>query len=383
MESVKRDRFRRFRSVGLALTFFGVLLPMADSSMESPPYAAAILMEAETGSVIFEHNSYLPRSPASTIKLLLMLVVMEAVEERRFNLDEPVTVSRQASRIGGSQVYLKEGEVFRLSELMEAIAIPSANDACVAVAEYIAGTAEDFVELMNRRAEELGLFNTVCVNVHGLDDTPLDNQNVTTAYDLAVVSKHLLRHPKVVEWTVQRQRPFRGGQFTLFNTNKLLGKYRGLNGLKTGYTDRAGFCLVGTAERKDLSLISVILGASDEETRYIETKRLLDRGFQNFVKMRIVRSGQDAGIVELKEGKQSHIQALVQDEYIAVLRRGDDSQIRRHIEYRENLTAPVSRGEMIGSFSVYIGERQIFETHLVAAEDIPRMGWWDRLTSWF
>tara|TARA_Y100000588_G_scaffold393012_1_gene507167 strand:- start:252 stop:1277 length:1026 start_codon:yes stop_codon:yes gene_type:complete len=339
-------------------------------------------MEAETGSVLFEYNSYLPRSPASTIKLLLMLVVMEEIEDLKVNLDEPVTVSQEASRIGGSQVYLKEGEVFRLGELMEAIAISSANDACVAVAEYISGTAEEFVELMNQRSKRLGLFNSVCVNVHGLDDTPLDNGNVTTAYDLAVVSKNLLYHSKVIEWAVQRERPFRRGQFRLFNTNKLLGQYRGLNGLKTGYTNRAGFCLVGTAERKDMSLISVVLGAPDEETRYIETRKLLDHGFQNFVKMRILRSGQNAGIVELREGSQSHVQALVQDEYIAVLRKGDDSRMRRQLEYRENIVAPVRKGEVIGSLSVYIGERSVFKTDLVAAEEVSRLRWWDRLKLW-
>lgn len=380
VEPVKRNKFLRFRSIGLIIGWF--LFPLVNAAKESPPYMSAILMEAETGSVIFEYNSYLPRSPASTIKLLLMLVVMEEIEERKFNLDEPVAVSEQASRIGGSQVYLKEGEVFRLGELMEAIAISSANDACVAVAEYIAGTAEEFVERMNQKAESLGLFNSVCVNVHGLDDTPLDNGNITTAYDLAVVSKHLLDHSKVVEWAVQRQRPFRSGQFMLFNTNKLLGKYQGLNGLKTGYTNRAGFCLVGTAERKDMRLIAVVLGAPDEETRYIETKKLLDHGFQNFVKIRIFRSGQNAGIVQLKEGRQSHVQALVQEEYTAVLRKGDDSRMRRQIKYRENIIAPVRKGEVIGSLSVYIGERSVFKTHLVAAEEVLRLRWGDRLKGW-
>ncbi len=371
------------RFLGFVLAVFGGVLPIGVAATESPPYAAAILMESETGSVLFEHNSYLPRSPASTLKLLFMLVVMEAVEDRRFNLDEPITVSGNASRIGGSQVFLKEGEVFRLGELMEAIAIPSANDACVAVGEYIAGSAEAFVDLMNRKANELSLFNTFCVNVHGLDDTPLDHRNLTTAYDLAVISRNLLRHRQVVEWTAARQKPFRGGRFTLYNTNRLIGRYEGLHGLKTGYTDRAGFCLVGTAERKDMSLISVVLGAPDEETRYIETKKLLNHGFLDHVKVTIVRYGQDAGIVELKEGKQTHIQATVEDGYVAVLRRGDESRIRRRIEYRENLMAPVGKGEAIGSLSVYIGERQIFETHLVAIEDVPRLGWWDRILSWF
>jgi len=368
------------------IIFFSALSSLYASTFDpgaDPPYKAAILLEADTGAILFSYDPHLQHSPASTQKLLLELVVLNAIAQGKYVLDEPVQVSAWASRMGGSQVYLKQGEVFSLAELMEAIAIHSANDACVAVAEHIAGSVEGFVAMMNDQARLLDLHHTKCVNVHGLDDTPRDDRNLTTAYDLAQIARNLLPHPKVLEWSSIRRKPFRQGKFTLEATNKMLGKFTGMDGLKTGYTGRAGYCLVATAKRRDMRLISVILGAAREKARHQETARLLSWGFNNFSKVPLVQAGQAIGKVQLDWGLEPEVQVQIQDTVLAVLSPLQEKQLTREIELPVEYPAPVQAGEGLGKLKISLGDSLLAQVDLVAEKSIGRMGLWEKVMSYF
>ncbi len=348
-----------------------------------PPFAAAILVEAETGKVLFEHNARAPRSPASTLKLLLQLLVMEAVADGRFALSDSVYISAEASRTGGSQVYLKEGEVFTLEALMETIVIASANDACVAVAEHIGGTEQGFVDLMNSKAAVLGLQGTRYVNVHGLDNTPTTKGNTTTAADLAAVAREIAAYDEIMEWSKIRQAPFRNGTFILRATNRLLGKFRGLDGLKTGFTKRAGYCLVATAERRRMRLISVVLGSQSEKARYRETRRILDWGFNHYSRVAIVTSGEAVASVPLDWGVEPEVAAVATDSVVAVLGNEQIRGIRKEIEIDSARNAPIAAGDSLGALRVMTGETLLAAVDLVADRGVARMSLWEILMSYF
>ncbi|NKB66002.1 MAG: D-alanyl-D-alanine carboxypeptidase [Candidatus Latescibacteria bacterium] len=350
---------------------------------ENPPYAAALLMEPETNSVLFAYNAHKPRSPASTQKLLLELVVLDMVESGKFSLDEEVEVSAWASRIGGSQVYLKQGEVFSLEVLMEAIAIHSANDACVAVAEHIGGSAEGFVDLMNAKARQLGLAEVRCVNVHGLDDTPLEKSNRTTAYALSQIARKLLNYPEVLTWSSIVRKPFRDGTFTLYNTNTLLDKFKGMDGLKTGFTSRAGFCLVATAQRDSLRLVAVVLGAPNEGVRSQEIKRLLSWGFNTYKKMPLVEAGATLDTVAVDWGLEGYVLAQTERELIAVLNDEQQASLERQVELAVELEAPVAAGDSLGVLRYTMGDSLLASINIVADRSIARMTFWERIMSIF
>lgn len=251
-----------------------------DRPVSPPRYQAALLMDARTEHLLFEENGYKSWAPASLVKMMLMLLVVENVEAGHIHWTDSVRASADASRIGGSQVYLKQGEVFPLEELMKAIAIVSANDAGYAVAEYVAGSVEDFVQRMNKRAEELNMAHTRYYNVHGLPPRKGQEGNVTTAYECAILAHELLKHPKVLEWTSTRRTTFRNGTFVLKNTNALIGSFQGADGLKTGFYASSGFNIVATAERNGTRCIAVVLGAPTSTIRSAEARRLLSHGFR-------------------------------------------------------------------------------------------------------
>ena len=378
----------RLLGTALRLLSLWLLLATAAGAIEydlgdDPPFASALLIEASTGAVLLEHEADTPRSPASTQKLLLQLVVMDAIADGRYALTDSVYTSAWASRMGGSQVFLKQGEVFPLSELMAAIVISSANDACVAVAEHIGGSVDGFVDLMNAKSRELGLSATRCVNVHGLDDTPQDEGNRTTARDLSRVARALLGHPQILEWSAVRIRPFRDGTFILYTTNRLLGRLRGLDGLKTGYTQRAGFCLVATAERRDMRLVSVIMGGRSDDDRDRETRRLLSWGFNHFVKSPIVVAGEKIGAVPLDWGLAPEVSAVTADTVIAVLTPEQRRRVKRDASLPELRQAPVAAGDSIGSLSLSLDGSLLARIDLVAADSVGRMSLWEKLLSYF
>ncbi len=380
---------RHYRSATTSLLLAALVLlpPAGDAEIYDrgvdPPYAAGLLIEFESGTVLYEHNARVPRSPASTQKLLLQLVVMDLVAAGKASLADEVTASAWASRIGGAQVYLRQGEVFPLEHLMQAIAIASANDACVAVAEHLGGSVDGFVAMMNAKARDLGLETTRCVNVHGLDDTPMNNRNLTTAFDLSVIARALMRHEKTLEWSSTRIHPFRGGEFTLYTTNKLLGKFSGLDGLKTGYTNRARSCLVATARRGDMRLLSVILGARRESVREAETRRLLSWGFNNFAPVSLAAAGEQVGRVLLDWGLEPEVTVEVAQTFTAILSPLQEKQLHRQLLIPAEHPAPVEAGETLGRMQVSLGDSVLAMVDLVAGKSVGRMSVWDMLMSYF
>ena len=347
-----------------------------------PPYASAIVIEAETGRVLFEDNPHLPRAPASTVKTMVELLVMEMVDQGKVKLTDSLTTSAWASKIGGSQVYLKEGEVFPLEDLMKAIAIHSANDACVAVAEHLAGTPEGFVEMMNQRAQELGLHDTHFTNVHGLDDD-LAAVNVTSAYDLAQIARELVKYPKILEWSSKVEDTFRDGKFILSNTNHLVGKFPGLDGLKTGYTKRAGFCLVATAKRGDLRLISDVMGSPSNKLRFAESARLLSRAFSQYKKVLVVREGETLGEVKVARGREEKVRLVAKTGFSALLRSGQEKAIKRSMaKLPEEHPAPIQQGEVLGTLQVSLGDSLLATVEAVADRDVARLTTWEWIKSW-
>ena len=351
---------------------------------EKPTFASAILIEAQTGKVLFSYKPNLQRSPASTQKMLLSLVAMDQVKKGNYSLEDSVTVSARAAGMGGSQVFLAHNEIFTLEQLMEAIIIPSANDACVAIAEHMSGTVENFVVQMNEYAQKLGLKNTHCVNVHGLDDTPNNKRNLTTASDLSEIARYLIKFPKIIEWSSIRYKPFRDGQFMLYNTNNLLGKYEGLDGIKTGYTQRAGSCLVATALQKDFRLISVILGANSEKQRELETVKLLNWGFNKF--SRVVLAEQDELIpnkIIVDWGVTHIVETRISKSIVTILDSQDQNALKREISMPERIEAPIQRGDQLGELHISIKDSTIAKLPIVAGTSIERMGILEKFLSFF
>ncbi|MFN8548663.1 MAG: D-alanyl-D-alanine carboxypeptidase family protein [Candidatus Eisenbacteria bacterium] len=338
------------------------------------PCASAILIEPESNAILYEQDAHTLRAPASIVKMTLELVVLREIEAGRLALTDSIRVSEWASNIGGSQVYLAAGEVFPLEELMKAIVIHSANDACVAVAEHIAGTADGFVELMNREVEQLGLTDTHYINVHGLDDDP-GAGNRTTAYDIAQIGRALIRYPKVLEWSSIEKTPFRSGDFILENTNKLIGRFEGCDGLKTGFTDTAGFCLCATAKRNGLRLISVVMGCNANRDRFAENAELLAAGFNSYSLVAGLTQGADLKeTVRVRDGDPKQVAAVGGPTTTVLVSRPDDRTISRRFVPLAKLRAPLAPGDRVGTIQVLSGERVLAELPAVTLTEVRMNG---------
>jgi D-alanyl-D-alanine carboxypeptidase (penicillin-binding protein 5/6) len=344
-------------------------------SLQPPRCASAVLLEAGSGTVLYSWNEHQGRAPASIVKTMLELVVLDEVDAGRLSFQDSVRVSKWASRMGGSQVFLKEGEVFTLEELLHAVVISSANDACVAIAEHIAGSPDGFVEMMNARAEKMGLKDTNFVNVHGLDDEPGDG-NITSAYDVAQIARELVRHEHVLSWSSTVEAPFRNGTFRLINTNKMLGDFQGMDGLKTGFTNRAGFCLAASAQRRGLRFISVVLGAETSRIRFQETARLLSAGFNGVTRVSATKKDGDLGIEALvlrSHGKRIRPQAG-QDVTVFVPRSKQDL-VHKEVRLDKKITAPLKVGQKVGVIEVRLGDQMVASVPALSNEAVEAKGW--------
>jgi len=327
---------------------------------------AAILIEAETGTILFSFNEHEPLPIASITKIMTMLLVMEAIDSGKLDFKQKTTVSANAARMGGSQVYLKEGEIFTVEELLKAVAVHSANDASVALAEAVAGSEEAFVAMMNQKAQELKMKNTMFLDCTGLTD----EGHYSTAYDVAIMSRELLiKHPKIVHFTTIWHDTFRDGKFDLDNTNKLVKRYRGTTGLKTGFTNKAGFCLSASAERVGTKFISVILGSDSNDHRFSETARLLDFAFSNWESARIEKKDMDAGTIKVKKGAVTEIPVKFSDNAVVVVKKGGKSKITEKIEMPEIINAPVKAGQTVGVLNIELEGDILASIDIVAAKD--------------
>ena len=360
----------------LAVSLGGLSLPAAlaaeGESGLTVPAKAALLMERETGAVLWEQNAHEQLEPASVTKVMTMLLVAEAIEAGTLTLDELVTTSAAAAGMGGSQVYLEEGEQMTVDEMLKAVAVASGNDAAVALAEHLAGSEGAFAERMNRRAAELGMEDTHFVNCTGL---PAEG-HLTSAYDIALMSRELLRHEVIRRYTGIWMDTLRGGEFQLANTNKLIHSYRGATGLKTGSTSAAGFCIAASAERDGMELIAVILGAETSAERFDAARTLLDYGFGGWAMTEIVPEELPAE-VPVRLGRAETVTAALERPARLLVTREELGQVAGAVTLSEEVEAPVRAGDTLGTLTVSIGEETVCELPLVAQEDVERLTFGD------
>ncbi|MBI2914587.1 MAG: D-alanyl-D-alanine carboxypeptidase [Firmicutes bacterium] len=339
---------------------------------------AAILMDASTGQVLFSKNAREKRPPASITKIMTVLVAMDAVKSGDASLTDKVSVSPAASRLGGSQAFLDPREQFTLEQMLKAITIGSANDAALAVAQHVAGTEAAFVESMNLKAQELGMTDTTFGNPHGLPPEDGAQGDITSARDVAVMTRALVSdHPEVLKWTSTRQDTLREEprQFTLMNRNRLLSLYSGADGVKTGYTEEAGYCLSATAKRDKTRLISVVLGADSDQARVEQSIGLLDLGFRGFKPVVLAAATETVDTVKVRTGIPENVPVVAKKELRILVPRGRPGvKAERRVELQRNLQAPLREGQVLGKLVGALDGRKVSESPLVAGVPVRRAG---------
>lgn len=333
---------------------------------------SAVLMEANTGKILFAKNETTEASPASVTKIMTLLLVMEAIEDERISLTDNVIISEYASSMGGSQVFLEEGEEMKVEELIKCTVIASANDAAVALAEHIGGSEKMFVSMMNKRASELEMTNSNFENVTGLDDTT--KNHFTSAKDIAIMSRELIKHDLILKYSTLWQDTIRNGEFTLTNTNRLVRYYDGCNGLKTGSTDKAGYCISATAKRGGMQLIAVIMGAETRDKRNAAARSLLDYGFSNYA----IYSNEEKLIenVPINNGTKSTT-PIYSSEFSAVIPKNMLKKVELTYEIPENITAPLISGDIVGRIVYKLNDEQIGTSDIFIKEDIDKITFFD------
>lgn len=342
----------------------------------APNARSAILMDAGTGTIIYEKNSHDKLPPASITKIMTMLLTVEALDEGRLQLTDKVRTSEYAASMGGSQIFLEAGEEMTVDEMLKGIAMASGNDASVAMAEKIAGSESAFVDLMNSKAEELGLQDTHFANCNGL---PAEN-HYSSAHDIAVISRELLKHERIIQYTGSYQDYLRKDSakpFWLVNTNKLVRFYTGADGLKTGYTSEAKFCLSATAARDGLRAVAVVLGEPNTKTRNSEVSGMFDYLFSQYKVHTVYKTGDTIGTLNIEKGVKKVLPITAKENYSVLLKKGVAQEgIRNELVLSDNVKAPITADQTIGKLVVYQGTTVIKEYELKAGEDVPKAGWW-------
>ena len=361
------------------ILLFSLLLPAlpicAAPAGPQVPGKSALLMDVATGAVLYEQNPHEKLPPASVTKVMTMLLIMEAIDTGAISWEEPVTASESAAAKGGSQIYLKVGEQMSVRDMLKSIAVSSANDAACAMAEHLAGSEQAFVDRMNRRAQELGMADTHFVNCTGLDDDPAAKDHLTSAYDIALMSRELLlHHPQIQEFTTIWMDSVRNGSFGLSNTNKLVRFYPGATGLKTGFTSAAGYCLSASARRDGLELVAVVLGAESSQDRFSACKQLLDFGFANFSLVR--PKPESAYTVPVQLGTANTVAAVPARDVTVLVEKGQLQQVRIEVKLTDQVAAPVSQGQKLGDLTVYCGEQVLSTVPMVAETAVLKRSWW-------
>ena len=349
------------------------LLPLTAEAVELPLTSrAALLMEKTTGQILFAQNEHEALEPASVTKIMTLLLTMDAIDSGALSYDDVVTVSANAAGMGGSQVFLAEGEKITVEELLKSVCVSSGNDAAVALAEKVSGVTELFVEQMNNRAKGLGMDDTHFVNCTGLTA----KGHVTSAYDIALMSRELLtRHPDIRRFTTIWTDTIRDGAFGLANTNKLIRFYDGATGLKTGYTTSAGYCISATAEREGMELIAVIMKGETADKRNTDAKALLNYGFSTYA---LVSAAPEEPLPALpvSMGQAEQVSLTLPEEGVtALVEKGRANALERRVELPSSLTAPVAAGQTVGTLTLLDGETEVLSVPILAAEDVPRRSW--------
>ncbi len=345
----------------------------SDASVEGDEFdcKSVILMEANTGKIIYTQNADEALPPASVTKVMTLLLVMEAIDEGKIKLDDMVSVSERAASMGGSQIFLEVGEQMSVEDMLKSVIIASANDAACALAEFCEGSEAAFVEKMNKKATELGMKNTHFENTNGLDDTA--ENHVTSARDIAIMSRELIKHEKILEYSSIWMDTVRGGAFGLTNTNRLVRYYQGCTGLKTGSTDKAGFCISATAERGGVSLICVVMGAPTRDIRNNIATTLLDRGFAKYE----MYSSEGDSIEHVRIlGSRNRYAALEYPEFTYLADKGTSSKITKNLVLNENICAPLTKGDVVGEVRYMLDGKQIGSVDVTVCDDVERIGYY-------
>lgn len=332
---------------------------------------SAILIEASTGTIIYEKNSHEKLAPASMTKMMSMLLIVEAIEDGKLSWDQMITTSENASSMGGSQILLETGEKMSVEDLFKGIAVASGNDAVVALSEAVAGTEEEFVNMMNQRAKELGLEDTNFKNPHGLDTA----NHYTSAYDMAMIAKELVRHEKVLEFTSIYEDYLREDQENkvwLVNTNKLVKFHDGMDGLKTGYTKEAGYCLTATAKRGDTRFITVVMGEEDTKTRNSETTSMMDYAFGQYEVEKVLDKKRTVGTVRVEKGKVDTIQLVPIDDVTILNKKSDQKKNSNYEVKTKTITAPIKKGEQVGELILEVDGEEKRTVPLTVQESIEK-----------
>ena len=366
---------KRFLSMVLVLALCIGFLPTVTAAEVEVAAPSAILMDAATGTVLFEKNAHERLAPASVTKVMTLLLVMEALESGRISWTDTVTASETAAAKGGSQVYLEVGEQMSMDEMLKSVVVSSANDCATALAEHVAGSESAFVQMMNARAAELGCADTNFVNCTGLDDEPNAAEHLTSAYDIAIMSRALLSHEKIKNYTTIWMDTVRDGKFGLSNTNKLVRFYRGTTGLKTGYTSQAGHCLSASATRDGIEHIAVVLHCGSSSDRFESAKALLDYGFANFA---LVSAQADAPLETVKVllGKESILTPILQDSAPILIEKGEQAQVRKTVKLCKEVTAPVTAGQQLGTLTIQTDQRVLAEIPILAPTSVEKLSLW-------
>ena len=366
---------KRGLAAALALIVLACLLPFT-AWAQAPEVGgkSAYLMDVATGTTLGEFNAHEKLAPASVTKVMTMLLIMEAVDSGKIGWEDTVTTSEAAAAKGGSQIYLKVGEQMTVRDMMKSIAVSSANDCACAMAEHLAGSEAAFVQQMNQRAQELGMADTHFVNCTGLDDGEDAREHRTSAHDIALMSRELLKnHPDVRQFTTIWMDTVRQGAFGLSNTNKLIRFYPGATGLKTGFTSGAGYCLSASAQRDGMELVAVVMGADSSKTRFNACKQLLDYGFANFALVQPDICETPAVPVEL--GTAKTVSPQLGEDGTLLVEKSLRSTVTAQVELEETVEAPVSRGQRLGTLTYRSGEQILRQIPLVAQQEVPRLSW--------
>lgn len=379
---------RRFTSIvlAMAMTICSGIVGYADDKkaeqQQSPlnlSSKSAILMDVGSGQILFEKNSHDKLPPASVTKVMTMLLAVEALDSGKIKLDDQVQISERAAEMGGSQIFLEPGESQKVDDLLKGIAVASANDACVAMAEFIGGSEEEFVAMMNNKAKELGMNDTHFSNTNGL---PVDN-HYTSAHDIAIMSKELLKHDKITKYltTWMDQIVVGKKQVTigLANTNKMIKHYQGATGVKTGFTQEAKYCLSASAKRGETHLVAATLGAPTTQERFKDASSLLSYGFANYESVNICAKGDTLATLTLDKAEENKVKLVAKDDLTALIKKGESKDFTKKIEVSENPKLPIEKGSKLGTVNIYKGDKQVGKVDLITEKAIKKATYFQML----
>ena len=356
----------------IAITQVSIIFADTEEAKLDIVSKSAVLMDASTGKILYEKNSHEKLPPASVTKVMTMLLICEALESGKIKEDDDVQISETAASMGGSQIFLEPGEIQKVDTLLKSIAVASANDACVAMAEYVGGSVEEFVVLMNKRAKELGMNDTNFVNTNGL---PVDN-HYTSAYDIALMSKELLRHKKISKylttWMDEVVVGKKQAKIGISNTNKLVKHYTGATGVKTGFTQQAKYCLSASALRNNTHLIAVTLCAETSPIRFKDATSLLYYGFANYETVKICGANDKIATVKFEKGEKENVDLVAKDDLCVLIKKGGNKDFKKKVTIKQDLKLPIEKNTELGVVKVYRGKELVGETKIINTEDINK-----------